>query len=52
VFLQPNKAIFNVKQLPAEDYAQSLGLLTAPKLRFLKKVSNAIPDEMSEKVFY
>ncbi len=38
VFLQPNKKVFDVTKLPVVEYAQSLGLLTAPKLRFLKKV--------------
>lgn len=38
VFLQPNKAVFDVLALPAEDYATSLGLATVPKLRFLRKV--------------
>lgn len=38
-FLQPNKAVHDVTALPAVDLAQSWGLLTAPRLRFLKKVS-------------
>ncbi|GAX85700.1 hypothetical protein CEUSTIGMA_g13114.t1 [Chlamydomonas eustigma] len=42
VFLQPNKKVFDVTQLPAEEYAQSLGLITAPKLRFLKKVGKHV----------
>ncbi|KAF5838490.1 P-loop containing nucleoside triphosphate hydrolase protein, partial [Dunaliella salina] len=37
-FLQPNKAVHDVTALPAVDLAQSWGLLTAPRLRFLKKV--------------
>jgi len=37
-FLQPNKAVHDVAALPAVDLAQSWGLLTAPRLRFLKKV--------------
>ena len=38
VFLQPNKRVFDVTALPVGEYAQSLGLFAAPKLRFLKKV--------------
>lgn len=37
VFLQPNKAVFDVTRLPVAEYAQAMGLLAAPKLRFLKK---------------
>lgn len=37
VFLQPNKAIFNVGALPAADYAASLGLASVPQMRFLKR---------------
>eukprot|EP00967_Tisochrysis_lutea_P080266 scaffold110120_cov17-Tisochrysis_lutea.AAC.1 len=40
-FLQPNKAVHDVTTLPAVDLAQSWGLLTAPRLRFLKKVSGS-----------
>lgn len=39
VFLQPNKAVFDVAKLPVEDFAASMGLASVPKLRFLKKVS-------------
>ena len=42
VFLQPNKRVFDVTKLPVGEYAQSLGLLTAPKLRFLKKVRREV----------
>ncbi len=38
VFLQPNKAVFDVAALPVEDFAASMGLASVPKLRFLKKV--------------
>ena len=37
VFLSPNKAVFDVRKLPAEEYALSLGLSGAPKLRFIKR---------------
>lgn len=41
VFLQPNRAVFNVASLPAADYAASLGLASAPRLRFLKRTQTA-----------
>jgi ATP-dependent RNA helicase DDX10/DBP4 len=37
VFLQPNRAVFDVTKLPAADLALSWGLPSAPKLRFLKR---------------
>jgi len=37
VFLAPNKAVFDVRALPVEDYALSMGLSAPPKLRFIKK---------------
>ncbi|MEW5308593.1 MAG: hypothetical protein WDW38_000538 [Sanguina aurantia] len=37
MFLQPNKAVFDVTRLPITEYAHSLGLSSAPKLRFLRK---------------
>lgn len=37
VFLAPNKAVFDVHKLPAEEYALSIGLSAPPKLRFIKK---------------
>ena len=36
VFLQANKDIFNVQALPAEEFAESLGLPGAPKISFVK----------------
>jgi ATP-dependent RNA helicase DDX10/DBP4 len=36
VYLQKNKDIFKVHDLPAEEYAQSLGLPGAPKIKFVK----------------
>lgn len=36
VFLQSNKAVFDVRKLPVPEFAQSLGLLGAPKMKFLK----------------
>ena len=39
VFLQPNKRVFDVTKLPIEKFALSMGLSTAPRLRFLKHAS-------------
>lgn len=38
VFLNPNKAIFDVAKLDANEFAASLGLPTAPRLRMVKKL--------------
>ena len=38
VYLQSNKKIFDVKKLPTEEYALSLGLPQAPRIRFLKRI--------------
>jgi len=37
VYLQPNKAVFDVAQLPVAAFAASLGLTNAPKLRFVTR---------------
>lgn len=39
VHLQSNKSIFDVHQLPLEEFAASLGLPRAPRVRFLQKAS-------------
>ncbi|DBA75292.1 TPA: hypothetical protein ACH3X1_010573 [Trebouxia sp. C0004] len=44
VFLQPNHAIFDVQKLPAAEYALSIGLPTAPKLRFLKNAGKQVKE--------
>ncbi len=36
IHLQSNKKIFDVKRLPIEEYATSLGLCQVPKIRFVK----------------
>ncbi|KNC85422.1 hypothetical protein SARC_02374 [Sphaeroforma arctica JP610] len=38
VHLQADKEVFNVGKLPLEEYALSLGLSKAPKIRFVKKI--------------
>lgn len=35
IYLQSNKAIFDVHKLPTDDYAKSLGLSQPPRIRFL-----------------
>ena len=42
VFLQPSKAVFQVAELPVEEFALSLGLSTLPRLRFLKRGAQAL----------
>lgn len=37
VHLQANKAVFDVHQLPLEEFAASLGLPKAPRVRFLQR---------------
>ena len=36
--------MFDVTQLPASEYALSLGLSTAPKLRFLRKAGRKVHE--------
>lgn len=38
VFLNPNKSIFDVSKLDINEFASSLGLPTAPRLRMVKKL--------------
>jgi ATP-dependent RNA helicase DDX10/DBP4 len=44
VYLMPNKEIFQVDQLPLEDFATSLGLAAKPSLRFLKALKTKDRD--------
>ena len=37
IFLQKDKSIFKIDELPAERFAESLGLPGAPKIKFLSK---------------
>ena len=46
VYLQPNKEVFKVGELPMEEFANGMGLLVAPKLRFLKRVGKKVVDEV------
>jgi len=47
VHLMPNKDVFNVHDLPLDDFASSLGLASTPSVRFLKKIKTR--DELREK---
>ena len=46
VYLQPNKAVFDAAALPLDEYAESLGLLAAPRLKFLKRVGKKVVQEV------
>ena len=48
VHLQSNKKIFDVKQLPIEEYAASLGLCQVPKIRFVKKNSDKETGDVAD----
>ena len=37
VHLQANKRVFDLRSLPTDEYARSLGLAQAPRIRFLKR---------------
>jgi len=41
VYLQSNKNVFDIRKLPVEEFALSLGLPAAPRLRFLKRTAPA-----------
>lgn len=42
IYLQRNKSIFDVTVLPAEEFALSLGLAGAPKIKFVKKAEKKL----------
>ncbi|ORX47726.1 DEAD-domain-containing protein [Hesseltinella vesiculosa] len=44
IYLQRNKSIFNVQEMPAEAYAHSLGLAGTPKIKFIKKSEKTKAD--------
>uniref|UniRef100_A0A8C8SB68 ATP-dependent RNA helicase n=1 Tax=Pelusios castaneus TaxID=367368 RepID=A0A8C8SB68_9SAUR len=49
VFLMKNKEVFDVFQLPLAEYAFSLGLAVAPRVRFLQKAQKQLSvNESSE----
>jgi ATP-dependent RNA helicase DDX10/DBP4 len=46
VYLQPNKAVFDAAALPLDEYAESLGLLAAPQLKFMRRVGKKVVEEV------
>lgn len=46
VYLQTNKQVFDVTALPLQEYAESLGLAIAPKVKISKKALKADPEEL------
>ncbi|KAL3882164.1 hypothetical protein ACJMK2_028532 [Sinanodonta woodiana] len=49
VFLMSNKAIFKALDLNIEEFARSLGLAVAPKVRFLKREQKRIVEKETNK---
>lgn len=50
VYLQKNKDIFKVHELPAEEFAQSIGLPGAPKIKFVKASAKASAAKEAQRV--
>ncbi|CAO3646048.1 unnamed protein product [Cunninghamella blakesleeana] len=48
VYLQRNKNIFKVTELPADDFAHSLGLAGTPKISFVKKAEKLMGANKNE----
>ncbi|MDP2438589.1 MAG: DEAD/DEAH box helicase [archaeon] len=48
VFLQKNKDVFDVHSLPAAEFARSIGLPGAPRLKFGKKKSSSSSSSISD----
>uniref|UniRef100_A0A8B9QM53 ATP-dependent RNA helicase n=1 Tax=Anas platyrhynchos TaxID=8839 RepID=A0A8B9QM53_ANAPL len=49
VYLMKNKEVFDVFKLPLAEYALSLGLAMAPRVRFLQKVQKQLPETEQNK---
>ncbi|XP_038617596.1 probable ATP-dependent RNA helicase DDX10 [Tachyglossus aculeatus] len=45
VYLMKNKEVFNVNKLPLAEYALSLGLAVAPRVRFLQRIQKLTTSE-------
>lgn len=49
IYIQKDKAVFDISKIPLEEYARSLGLSGAPNIKFLDKVKDgkqkALTDE-------
>ncbi|GAN06912.1 ATP-dependent RNA helicase dbp-4 [Mucor ambiguus] len=50
IYLQRNKSIFDVTVLPAEEFALSLGLAGAPKIKFVKKAEKKLMGAQEKKM--
>lgn len=48
VYLQRNKDVFKVHELPAEEFADSLGLPGAPKIKFVAKAAAKAAEKASK----
>lgn len=48
VFLQRDKTVFDVNKLPLEEFALSLGLSKAPKIRFVSKQQKKMGGEIEK----
>ncbi|XP_021566482.1 probable ATP-dependent RNA helicase DDX10 [Carlito syrichta] len=46
VYLMKDKEVFDVSQLPVPQYARSLGLAVAPRVRFLQKMQKQPTEEL------
>ncbi|XP_018411745.1 PREDICTED: probable ATP-dependent RNA helicase DDX10 [Nanorana parkeri] len=44
VYLMKNKEVFDVSKLPLAEYARSMGLAVAPRVRFLQKAQSSQPS--------
>ena len=44
VFLAPNRAVFDINKLPIAEYALSMGLSAAPKLKFVNRAGRATQE--------
>ena len=49
IYLQRNKKVFDVTALPAEEFALSLGLAGAPKIKFVKKAEQKLMGAIEKK---
>ncbi|ANZ75557.1 BA75_03074T0 [Komagataella pastoris] len=50
VFIQKDKEVFQVQKLPIEEYAKSLGLPGAPKIKLLEKSAKALTEDQLSKL--
>ena len=49
IYLQSNKRVFDLGKLPVAEYALSLGLPQAPRVRFMNKLLNKEKAELGQK---